>query len=139
MRKFYVLLVLAMLSVGCWAQTISEQEALDRAVQFLNHQTQAGKKKAPARKSQLKATRLGVDGIYAFNREGGGFVIASADERALPVLGYSDNGTIDWQQMPDNMRAWLSNYSQAINALGDAELGLANSLPTPTKQLLSRC
>ena len=119
MRKLYVLLVLSLLSIGSWAQTISEQEALNRALQFLNSQTHAGQKKAPAKKSQMKAARLNVDGIYAFNREGGGFVIASADERALPVLGYSDKGAIDWQQMPDNMRAWLTSYSQAINELGD--------------------
>ena len=131
MRKLYVLLVLSLLSIGGWAQTISEQEALDRALQFLNSQTHAGQKKAPAKKSQMKAARLNVDGIYAFNREGGGFVIASADERALPVLGYSDKGAIDWQQMPDNMRAWLTSYSQAINALGDAELGLGEQ-PTNT-------
>ena len=90
MRKFYVLLVLSLLSIGGWAQTISEQEALNRALQFLNSQTHAGQKKAPAKKSQMKAARLNVDGIYAFNREGGGFVIASADERALPVASLAD-------------------------------------------------
>jgi len=126
MRKQLLLFVLMLLSIGAMAQAISEQEALDRALQFMNTQKPAKHgKRAALTKSNMKVAKLGVDGIYGFNSEGGGFVIASADERALPVLGYSDKGTINWQQMPDNMRAWLTNYSQAIRALGDAKLGLS--------------
>ena len=124
MRKQLLLFVLMLLSIGAMAQAISEQEALDRALQFMNTQKPAKHgKRAALTKSNMKVAKLGVDGIYGFNSEGGGFVIASADERALPVLGYSDKGTINWQQMPDNMRAWLTDYSEAIHALGDAELG----------------
>ena len=126
MRKQLLLFVLMLLSIGAMAQAISEQEALDRALQFMNTQKPAKHgKRAALTKSNMKVAKLGVDGIYGFNSEGGGFVIASADERALPVLGYSDKGIINWQQMPDNMRAWLINYSQAIRALGDAKLGLS--------------
>ena len=132
MRKQLLLFVLMLLSIGAMAQAISEQEALDRALQFMNTQKPAKHgKRAALTKSRMKVAKLGVDGIYAFNSERGGFVIASADERALPILGYSDKGTINWQQMPDNMRAWLINYSQAIQALGDAKLGLGEQ-PTNT-------
>ena len=125
MKKQLLLFVLMLLSIGAMAQAISEQEALDRALQFMNTQKPAKHgKRAALTKSNMKVAKLGVDGIYGFNSEGGGFVIASADERALPVFGYSDKGTLNWQQMPDNMRAWLTNYSQAIRALGDAKLGL---------------
>ena len=59
--------------------------------------------------------------IYAFNLDGGGYVIASGDSRALPVLGYSATGSIDWDRMPDNMRAWLKSYDQAMATLGDTK------------------
>lgn len=104
------------------AQGIGEQEAKERALQFLNNQTTAVKqgRRAPARKAQLKAAPLEVSGIYAFNREDGGFVIAAADKRAVPVLGYSDSGRIDWQRLPENVKAWLGDYAQAISQMGDA-------------------
>ena len=106
------------------AQVINEQEAMQRALEFLNNRTPAAVSghRAPVKTAQLKKAELNVSNIYAFNCEDGGFVIASADERTVPVLGYSDSGKIDWQQMPANMRAWLTDYAQAINALGDAPL-----------------
>ena len=59
--------------------------------------------------------------IYAFNCDGGGYVIASADSRALPVLGYSDTGSIEWERMPENMRVWLKLYDEAIATLGNRQ------------------
>ncbi len=56
--------------------------------------------------------------LYAFNMEGGGFVIVSGDDRTVPILGYSTTGTIDWQRIPENMKAWLREYSKAIRNLG---------------------
>ena len=52
--------------------------------------------------------------LYAFNIEGGGYVIASGDDRTLPVLGYSMTGSIDADDMPDNMRSWLQSYAEQI-------------------------
>ena len=68
----------------------------------------------------LKATKVEAEKIYAFNVEGGGYVIASGDSRTLPVLGYSDSGSIDWTNMPENMRAWLKGYDEAIATLGNS-------------------
>ena len=111
----------------CWAtlcaQQLTEQEAMERALQYMN----SGKASAKARRMvaspnggrmKLKATPVEAEKIYAFNMEGGGFVIASADSRALPVLGYSDSGSIDWNKMPENMRSWLKQYDEAIATLG---------------------
>ena len=101
-----------------WAQHISEQQAHDRVLQFLNGRSATHIRRAPANR-ELKAVPVEVGSIYAFNCEGGGFVIASGDERTLPVLGYSDSGSLDWEQMPENMRAWLKQYDDAIASLGD--------------------
>ena len=106
------------------AQPISEQQAMERALQYMN----SGKSSANARRMVAPALRgskaltpaaTEATKIYAFNMEGGGFVIASADQRTLPVLGYSTTGSIDWEQMPENMRSWLKQYDEAIATLGD--------------------
>lgn len=64
-------------------------------------------------------TALQTDGspaFYVFNKgENEGFVIVSADDRARSILGYSDHGCWDENEMPDNLRAWLKNYADAIS------------------------
>jgi hypothetical protein len=138
MRKIGIIIVLMWLTVGTWAQHLTEQEAMERVAPLkrvgvaethpsplpserlrvgeLCSGMGAGKARG-ARK--LVAAKIDAENIYAFNREGGGFIIASADERTLPVLGYSDSGSIDWDRLPENMRAWLMQYDEAIATLGD--------------------
>ena len=122
MKRPLFLLLLVLTTAGVWAQQISEEQARDRA---LKHLTTNGAAKARGMNvaSDRKATTAKTDAksIYAFNLEGGGYVIASGDSRALPVLGYSATGTIDWDRMPDNMRAWLKSYDQAMATLGDTK------------------
>ena len=111
----------------CWvtifAQQLTEQEAMDRALQYINSNkssANARRMAAPALKGKKKFTpaKTNAGKIYAFNMEGGGYVIASADSRTLPVLGYSTTGTIDRDHMPENMRSWLKQYDEAIATLG---------------------
>ena len=121
-KRTIVLMVSVLLSAGTWAQNMTEQEAAERALQFLREHGGASRAKmmgnAPSH-PVLKATKVEAEKIYAFNVEGGGYVIASGDSRTLPVLGYSDSGCIDWDNMPENMRAWLKQYDDAIATLGD--------------------
>ena len=120
-----------------WGQTISEQEAKERALQFLSGKTSAQNRvRSFSRQSQLKTANLDIDGLYAFNCEGGGFVIASGDDRTVPILGYSDEGSIDLQQMPENMKAWLGYYGAAINVLGTEELRRGEQ-PSSSRQAIS--
>ena len=122
MKRPLVLLLLVLMTAAVWAQQISEEQARDRALKYLTANDAAqsrGMKVAMDRK--LVRARTDAKRIYAFNLEGGGYVIASGDSRALPVLGYSDTGTIDWDRMPDNMRAWLKSYDEAMATLGDTK------------------
>lgn len=118
--KKAVLLFLLCLNV-CWSysQHITEQEALDRALQYMSTSMNTGMR-APSRGGGAKPESAPVEAgsIYAFNLDGGGYIIASADSRTLPVLGYSTTGSIDWENMPDNMRSWLRQYDQALGTLG---------------------
>ena len=117
MKRTPLLVFLIWFAVGAWAQQLTMKQSRDRALQYL-------KAKSPAKtrgltSAQLKAAKVDAEKIYAFNREGGGFVIASADERTLPVLGYSDSGSIDWEKLPENLRAWLKQYDEAVATLGN--------------------
>lgn len=44
-----------------------------------------------------------------------GFVIVAGDDRVRPVLGYSDEGNIDFDNLPENLRAHLAYYQSQIS------------------------
>lgn len=54
--------------------------------------------------------------LYAFNAEGGGFVIVSGDDRAVPILGYSRSGNIDPISLPPALQEWLKLNSIYVAA-----------------------
>ncbi len=56
--------------------------------------------------------------FYIFNRgENQGYVIISADERSKKIIGYSDTGTFDPENVPAEMRAWLRVCRQELQQL----------------------
>ena len=122
MKRHLLLLVLVLMTAGVWAQQISEEQARDRALKFLTDSHAAKTRGLNVGMDRKTVTaKTDAKSIYAFNLDGGGFVIASGDSRALPVLGYSATGSIDWDKMPDNMRAWLKSYDQAMATLGNTK------------------
>ncbi|MBQ2217228.1 MAG: C10 family peptidase [Prevotella sp.] len=124
LKKFtFIALMAAMSVVGANAQAISQDEAMDNAIRFLTSTPEnGGARKVMKARPRLHATKLDVKGVYAFNVEGGGFVVASGDSRTLPVLGYGNGGSFDWDNMPQNMREWLKGYGKAIAALGNTSI-----------------
>ena len=120
MRKYIYLLLLLVFATSMKAQQLTEAQAKQRALEFLNKGDRAkGTKITTAR---LKSVEMPLSHLFSYNVDGGGFVVVSGDSRTLPILGYSDHGTIDYDNMPDNMRGWLKGYEQAIAALGDAAI-----------------
>ena len=122
MKRQLLLLLLVLMTAGVWAQQISEEQARNRALKYLSNNAPAKTRGLNVGMDRKTVTaKTDVKSIYAFNLDGGGYVIASGDSRALPVLGYSATGSIDWDKMPDNMRAWLKSYDQAMATLGNTK------------------
>lgn len=53
---------------------------------------------------------------YIFNIDTVGFVIVSASENTLPVIGYSEESAFTSTNIPESMRAYLSNAKYEISA-----------------------
>ena len=54
------------------------------------------------------------EAVYVFNGKDGGFVLVSAEDDTRAVLGYSDEGTFDATNIPENMQFWLQMYADEI-------------------------
>ena len=115
---------LLFLLVTCWsvimmAGNVTPEEALQQATKFMKERVAKGVRRAPAAASSLTMAK-DVCGLYVFNvGQSDGFVIVSPDDRTDAILGYSDNGTLDSDNMPENMRAWLQGYADEIKWLNE--------------------
>lgn len=83
--------------------------------------------RAPAAKMQLVHTAVSESGVncaYVFvNPDGAGYRILSADDIAVPVLGYSDSGTFDPQNIPVQLKGLLETYGRQIEYAVSKGLG----------------
>ena len=131
MKRYSILLfVIASVATGCFASPVSKERALKFANNFLSSKN-IGRtlqltlvENTPTTKRLAKAQSVDAASYYVFNNVGGGFIIISGDDSTEPVLGYSDDGFFDPEQMPDNMKAFLERYEAEV------EFARANRLPS---------
>ena len=63
----------------------------------------------------IETTSDGASAAYVFATDGeAGFMILSADDMAYPLLGYTDEGTFDINNIPPAMEWLLGEYSRQI-------------------------
>ena len=120
MKRNLLLILLVMLTTALQAAEVSQQQAMEKAKAFMQNRHQSGTAtmhRAPLH-TDMQSAETGHQLLYAFNVEGGGFVIVSGDDRTESILGYSDSGRLDTDDMPDNMRWWLDGYAQQLSQLG---------------------
>ena len=118
-RIIYIITLLLCIPLLMQGAEMTQRQAMDKARTFLQQKLQNG----PAqmrRASQhlvMQPVEMAIPSLYAFNAEGGGYVIVSGDDRVEPIIGYSDKGTIDKDKMPCNMRFMLENYDRVIKSV----------------------
>ncbi|MBP6333878.1 MAG: thiol protease/hemagglutinin PrtT [Bacteroidia bacterium] len=60
--------------------------------------------------------------FYVFNAGTSGFVIVAGDDNVTPILAYSDQGTFDPGNMPQNVAKWLEGYKSEIRYVIDNDI-----------------
>ncbi|MGX8696396.1 MAG: Spi family protease inhibitor, partial [Prevotella sp.] len=116
MKKLLLITLSFIMATMVNAGVVTPEQALQQAQKFIQTREDAGSRtsKTPGTPAQLSMATQ-VSGLYVFNvANDGGFVIVSNDDRTVPILGFSDSGSIDPDDMPDNMRAWLQGYADEI-------------------------
>ena len=110
-------MALSVLGMPLHARQLSEQEALSRASEYLNSANGRSAKQA-LKPSDVNlvytAQKQGQAYFYIFNRGDNGFLIAGADDRVPALLAYSDAGSLDMAEAPDNFKYWISEYGRQI-------------------------
>ncbi len=121
MRRILLSIGLLLSLLPSNAQIVDETTAQQRALSFLSSgRPRRVKGQQSAKKVKLAHTSQGKKGnnYYAFNvGDGEGFVLIAAEERAEEVLGYAEKGTFDYASIPANVKWWLSQYDEQIEAV----------------------
>ena len=115
-RIISFLLIFAALAAN--ARHVSPEEAQSIATEFFNSGSPSKVKKAPRRAAQAPRSAENhseSQPYYIFNAsDNTGFIIISGDTRAKKILGYSDSGNFDAENMPPQLAALMEHYAQQL-------------------------
>ena len=121
MKRLFLFLFTVLNTVLLSGMSIDEEAAKEMATQFMNLKVgQDGHSyHAPSRPQALKLAQkvLSEEGdplYYVFNLEENGYVIVSGNDVATPILGYSDEGSFDMNNIPEALKCLLNNYENQI-------------------------
>lgn len=124
MKKSFLLLITLVVSIVAMAGPVTPDEARQNVAQFMNPRRAAAVTQNPDALRLVSTSHYQVQkntlapSYYIFNvGKGEGYVIAAADDRVPAVLGYSNRGQIDPNNMPENMKEWLQSYSDQLEFL----------------------
>ena len=122
MRKVLSLFSLLVFSVVLMAGPVNPQKARNVALNFMVQQSPSFTKSSVCDLVYAKLGQQSGDTLFYIFTVGTGFVIVSADDAVIPILGYSLNGNFSVDEMPVNCQAWLQDYADAIRHVRTASL-----------------
>ena len=103
------------MTIVVMAEGVDRNTALKKAQAFMPGKQFVTAKAIPS--ARAKAPRKN-DAFYVFNAtENDGYVIVSGDDRTTEILGYSKQGNLDMDNLPENLKWWLDSYARQIEAL----------------------
>lgn len=123
MKKLCITLTLSFIHVMVWANGVNRDEAIRIAERFFSMQTSSAESSTARRAVNAGAMTIAYTltrnedetALYVINRgNNGGFVVVSGyDDTNYPILGWSDNGTFDYDKAPVQLKDLLKAYSHA--------------------------
>lgn len=110
--------------VSASARTISLEEAISKAQRFLFLNSKGlglqvrGTTPTFKLAYEARTTDKSASCYYVLNHTSPkGYIIVSADDRLPDVLGYSNSGEFDINEVPDNMKWWWSEFERQIEQI----------------------
>lgn len=128
MRKILLLLFCFIVTGTIMAAHVDKEQAAQNAISFINAKFKNvdASNLSFVTKAPRKNTTNNEAYYYIFNIGGNnGFVIVSGDDRTEPILGYSDKGYFDINNIPGNMKTMLDGYEEdlkTIETFSDAQV-----------------
>ena len=120
MKRFALFFSLFMLCLVVKANPVSRSQALKEAKSFLATKGVEMNTSEAAYRAPRKANAQESESSYYYIFNVGndeGFVIVSGDDRTEQILGYSDTGSFDEENMPEPLKEWLDGYAKEMESI----------------------
>ena len=116
------LLLVCMVSIQMMANPITREQAQKRVMTFQKMKGDRKAIKAVVSQQRLSPRRTvsaaPYEPYYVFDQgDNEGFIIASGDDQTIDILGYTDHGSFDYEQLPPQLQAMLQDYARQIQAI----------------------
>ena len=115
-KSFFTLLIL-FISLNIFAKDISLEIAKAVALKFYNEKVVSATNVNPSYVFISKIQPINENAtalMYVCNFSTGGFVIVSADDIAVPIVGYASSGEFDVDKISSNVSNFMGQYSSQI-------------------------
>lgn len=111
-------------ALGAHAEQLTPDDALSRAVSARSVATRAVDPEG-IRLVYTQSTK-GMPSVYVFqNPDNRGYLLVSADDVAVPLLGYADSGCFREEEMPPQLKWWIGEYGRQIRYAAERNLTCA--------------
>ena len=129
MKRFLLLTaLLAITATAMSGKSISRSQALDNANKYCAERGINITIAATAQPARVQATTAMAEQPYYVFSTNDAFVIAAGDDEYPAVLGYSDNGAFDPDDVPEALQELLMQYADII-----ANDGVGDIIVTPSR------
>lgn len=130
MKRFVTILISLLAIISIQANPVDSKTAKDIATNFWAHNN------TEMPNVNLEEVSLQFDNMYVFStRDNIGFVIVSADNRVLPIIGYSFSNPVRNDSLPANLKAWLTGTGKQIQWMIDNNIEPSHQVTSEWKKL----
>ena len=136
-KKLLFSVLLTMFSIVFFAKPISENTAKNVGANFLNTKTSVSASISQLSLVYTMKNQEQKSYFYVFNIENRGFVIVSADDDVLPILGYSDEGIFISDNISPQVLKWLENYKDQIRYIIENNIKATEEIKKEWEELLN--
>lgn len=135
MKKFLIIVLSVFFTFPLFAKHVGFETAQKVAKTFI---TQNVLKSSIMRGINLTEVQSTYVNFYVFNIDkGNGFVIVSAEDAAMPILGYSTSGSFSPENIPSNVAWWLGLYNDEIQYAIDNNIEASETLRADWNNLMA--
>ncbi len=112
MKKVFILFFVLLCSIGVYAHPIGVDRAKELGLEFVNANLNQACQLSDMQLVYTGMTARGETSFYVFNFGDTGFVILSADDNYRPIVGYSDEGIFETENMSPEAAYYLNSIAE---------------------------
>jgi hypothetical protein len=137
-QKILLIGLTVLISLSTFAKQVDELTAKMVGQNFLQSRTSSPTlKNATSFQLVYKAKSQNINPLgsiqetnffYVFNTNANGFIIVAGDDKATPILGYSDQGLFDPSNISPSVAKWLEGYKKQIRIAIDQNIAATNEV-----------